>query len=151
MSNEEEEQKQKVILNILETIQEDVEREGERSQRTEERMMITMADIFENKGKISAKILGKLQDSDRFCGKTKRLIREGKNQPSFKIINDILIKLEFDTMRQKYVVKIALPNDIMPLVCQNIHNLQTTKKDPHDNSVYSHIESLQIDRVSFKL
>ena len=125
LSNEEEEQKQEVILNILETIQEDIEREEEISQRTEERMIITMADIFENKGKISAETLRKLQDSDRFCGKTKRLIREGKSQPSFKIINDILTKLEFDTIRQKYVVKIVLPNDIMPMVTQNIHNSKT--------------------------
>lgn len=88
---------EEVILNILEAIQEEAEREEERTQRTEERMIATMADIFENKGRISAKTLGKLQDSDRFCGKIKKLINEGKDQPSFKIINDILIKLEFDT------------------------------------------------------
>ena len=124
-SNTEEEQKQEVILNILEAIQEEAERGEERTQRTEERMIATMADIFENKGRISAKTLGKLQDSDRFCGKIKKLIKEGKNQPSFKIINEILIKLEFDTLRQKYLVKIVLPCDMMPMVSQNIHNSKT--------------------------
>ena len=47
-----------------------------------------------------------------------------------KIINDILTKLEFDTIRQKYVVKIVLPNDIMPMVSQNIHNSKTIQERP---------------------
>ena len=74
ISRQEEEQKLEMALNILEAIEEDVEREDERSQRTEERMIVTMADIFENKGRISAQTLRRLQDSDRFCDKTKKLI-----------------------------------------------------------------------------
>ena len=121
----EEKEKEQIMLNLLEAIEEDPEKEEERSQRTEERMIATMADIFENKGKIRADTLAKLQDSDSFCRRVKKLIKEGKEQPSFKILNGILTKLEFDTSRQKYVIKIVLPNDVMPMVSQNIHNSKT--------------------------
>ena len=85
-----------------------------------------MADLLENKGRVTATTLKKLQDSDQYCAKIKERIKQGKDQPSFKILNDILVKVEYDTQRQKYIIKIALPDDIMPMVCQEIHKKKTT-------------------------
>jgi hypothetical protein len=108
-----------LILNTLEVIKE--EEEEVNSKRTEERMLAIIADICENKGSLTSVTLIKLQDSDSFCTKIKKALNEGINQPSFKILNNILVKIEYDTEREKYIMKIVLPDDIMPLVCKSIH------------------------------
>ena len=118
-------QTKEVTISMLETIHEEKEKENEQSPRTKERMLATMADLFENKGKLTAKTLIRLQKSDHFCAKTRKLLQSGKDQPSFKILNDILVKVEFDSQRQKHMVKIVLPDDIMPMVCQQIHREKT--------------------------
>ena len=115
-----------VAISVLETIFEEKEKENEQSPRTKERMMATFADLFENKGKLTATTLVKLQRSDPFCAKTRKLLEKGGDQPSFKILNNILVKVEFDSQRQKHVIKIVLPDDIMPMVCQQIHRKKTT-------------------------
>ena len=124
-AQKDEEEKEEIIVSVLETIKEDSEREREQSNRANQRMIATMADLFENKGKLTANTLRKLQDSDHFCVKTKEKIMNGQHQPSFKILKDILVKLEFDTQRQKYIIKIVIPDDIMPLICQQIHKKST--------------------------
>ena len=114
-----------VAISVLETVFEDKDEENGQSHRTKERMMATVADLFENQGKLTACTLIKLQKSDRFCAKTRKLLEQGKDQPSFRILNDILVKVELDTQRQKYIIKIVLPDDIMPMVCHQIHKKQT--------------------------
>ena len=125
-TEEEEKAKKEVILSVLETIREDTEGEKGQTKKQIQRMVATMADLLENKGRVTATTLKKLQDSDQFCAKIKEKIKQGKDQPSFKILNDILVKVEYDTQRQKYIIKIALPDDIMPMVCQEIHKKKTT-------------------------
>ena len=78
--------KDEVAIAALETIFEDKEKEQEHSIRTKERMMITVADLFENKGKLTVNTLVRLQKSDKFCAKTRNLLETGKIQPSFKIL-----------------------------------------------------------------
>ena len=124
-TKKEEEASEEVIVSVLETIDEDNEKEREQSNRTCQRMIATMADLFENKGKVTANTLKKLQESDNFCARTKGRILNGQHQPSFKILKDILVKLEYDTQRQKYIIKIVIPDDIMPMICHQIHKRKT--------------------------
>ena len=142
-----------VAISVLETIAEEKNKENEHSPRTKERMLATLADLFENKGKLTAETLIKLQKSDNFCARTRKLIEKKKDQPSFKILNDILVKLEFDTQRQKHIVKIVLPDDIMPMVCQQIHKentihlprtgcLQQLRKCFYNKNAATHIQNI---------
>ena len=77
----EEKESEEGIVSVLETINEDSEKEREHSKRTNQRMIATMADLFENKGKMTANTIRKLQDSDHFCARTKKHIINGQHQP----------------------------------------------------------------------
>ena len=115
--------KESTVINILEIINETNINEGPKI--SEEKMMAAISDIFGNRGKLSADTLDKFQNSDTFCGKIKNKLKKGIKQPSFSIMQNILIKTEYDKIRGKYLIKIVLPDDIMPMICKEIHNIKT--------------------------
>lgn len=114
------------LVNILENVNnENTEENKEQHQRTQERRMATIADIFQNKGRLSKETLKKLQEGDTFCNKIIQGIKIGKNKPSYSLLSDILMKEQYDKMRKCIILKIVIPNDLMTLVCKAIHNDDT--------------------------
>ena len=99
--------------------------ELEQNTRAEERMLVAIADIFENRGQLSINTLEKMQNSDHFCSRIMKLLHKGRDQPSYLLIKNILVKTEYDKERKNNLIKIVLPEDILPLVCREIHYKNT--------------------------
>ena len=116
--------KEEVALNIAKIIKETTS-DQEKDKLQEEKMMTAMCDIFENSGKLSADTFGRFQNSDKFCSRIKNRIYNGNDQPSYTIIKDVLLKTKYDKDRQRNVATIVIPDDLMPLVCKEIHTHRT--------------------------
>ena len=120
-----------IVVNMLEVIPES----RENDKMMEERMMTTMADILENKGELSKTTLVRLQHSDKFCMKILKQLETNEGaQPSFSIINNILIKTKYDSQRKQEIVKIVIPDSIMPMICREIHRRKTIHQ-PRNGSI----------------
>ena len=115
---------EEIALNIAKLIK-DYDEKEDTSNLQEEKMMAAMCDIFENKGKLSSQTLGRFQNSDIFCGRIKNNILKGNEQPSYRIIKEVLVKVDYDKDRKKHVAKLVIPDDLMPLVCREIHTQRT--------------------------